>query len=260
MFTSIETITPAYAEAILEGNTANRNVRKNHVDYFVRVIQEGGFATTHQGVAIASDGTLLDGQHRLLAIVKAGIPVRMSVTRGMEKEAFQFIDTGIKRTNGDVTRLGSHTVANIELVLLLLAGRKSMQPDTKTPPYKIEKIYSMASDDFDRLRIMQRKSCYYAIAAYAAYLKSKDERVMDQLAAFMDNKVHLATPSVAVLHQKIMNKKIKTGTKGDNVIVLINAYKHFLPENASKTAVKINFDAAFNEIVEIMQKKFGKVE
>jgi hypothetical protein len=77
----LETIllTPDLAEMFLKNNSANRKLRVTHVDMFVRELQAGTFRTTHQGVAISKSGKLLDGQHRLSAIVKAGIPATMVV-------------------------------------------------------------------------------------------------------------------------------------------------------------------------------------
>lgn len=73
-------ISPEQAAKWLERNDNNRNVNVAKVKKMAKDMREGHWDTTHQGIAIASDGTLVDGQHRLLAIVESGVTVRMNVT------------------------------------------------------------------------------------------------------------------------------------------------------------------------------------
>lgn len=100
--TTLETITPAKAAKMLEHNTTNRRVRYQWRDQLAQAIEDGRWRLTHQGIAFNCDGTLIDGQHRLMAIVKAGKPVTMYVTRGMDRDALYAIDQGKGRTVVDV--------------------------------------------------------------------------------------------------------------------------------------------------------------
>jgi hypothetical protein len=102
LITTLETITPGVAAAYLEQNTTNRRMRYQWRDMLASAITEGRWRLTHQGIAFNCDGTLIDGQHRLAAIVKAGKPVQMYVTRGMPKDALYAIDQGKGRSVVDV--------------------------------------------------------------------------------------------------------------------------------------------------------------
>lgn len=95
--TTIETITPEKAQEYLERNVRNRVINSRSVDSLVRDIKAGSFYLTHQGIAFYDDGTLADGQHRLTAIVLAGRPVQMMVTRYMPHDTKIAIDYGMKR-------------------------------------------------------------------------------------------------------------------------------------------------------------------
>lgn len=105
-------ITPELAENWLTTNTNNRRVRPALVAMLAEEIRAGRWRETHQGIAFAEDGTLIDGQHRLLAVVAAKQSVRMSVTFGVPRDAFSAIDAGCSRTftdralasNEDVTK------------------------------------------------------------------------------------------------------------------------------------------------------------
>lgn len=78
-------ISPEQAKKWLEKNDNNRNINYAKVKKMAKDMKEGHWDTTHQGIAIASDGTLVDGQHRLLAIVESGVTVRMNVTFNASK-------------------------------------------------------------------------------------------------------------------------------------------------------------------------------
>lgn len=64
-------VTPALAKQWLEKNTNNRNVNFAKVKKMAKDMREGHWDTTHQGIAIATDGTLVDGRHRLMAVVES---------------------------------------------------------------------------------------------------------------------------------------------------------------------------------------------
>lgn len=108
MSVNFERITPAIAADWLEHNDANRNLRDARVSAVVRDILDGNFQPTHQGVAFYASGKLADGQHRLRAVVVANKTVVMQVTRGLPEEARPVIDTGTKRTLGDVLHFGGY--------------------------------------------------------------------------------------------------------------------------------------------------------
>jgi hypothetical protein len=90
--TEVETITPEMAKTYLERNTKNRRLESRVVERYASDMRANRFDLTHQGIAFYEDGELADGQHRLSAIVKAGVPVKMLVTRGLDKGSTMQID------------------------------------------------------------------------------------------------------------------------------------------------------------------------
>lgn len=111
MNTKIELITPEAAARILrEANIDNRKLKPRKVEALARDIRAGTFVVTHQGIAFDDEGRLLDGQHRLSAIVLAGKAAQMLVTknlprttrvRGMDLATWDVIDKGIRRSDGE---------------------------------------------------------------------------------------------------------------------------------------------------------------
>lgn len=102
MSTRIELVTPALAAEWLKSNTRNRHLISSKVDSLAAIIASGLWRTTHQGIAFGEDETLYDGQHRLHAVIKAGVPVRVAVTRGLLAPTLEAIDLGTVRKIEDV--------------------------------------------------------------------------------------------------------------------------------------------------------------
>ena len=80
MYSELLTITPSEASKYLANNPANRRLSESEVETLAADMREGRWCITHQGIAIGKTGRLLDGQHRLAAVIKAGVPVQMMVT------------------------------------------------------------------------------------------------------------------------------------------------------------------------------------
>lgn len=81
MKTNIELITPFIAEKMLRNNKANRKLDRNTVKKYANDMEKGLWELSHQGIAFNKDGVLIDGQHRLNAIIMANKDVYIQVTR-----------------------------------------------------------------------------------------------------------------------------------------------------------------------------------
>lgn len=92
----IETIDPSLAKLLLEANVRNRPVSWPHVRRIARDMETGNWRLTHQGIALDRDGRLVDGQHRLHAIVESKTTQRMVVTYNVEPDSFHSIDVAIQ--------------------------------------------------------------------------------------------------------------------------------------------------------------------
>lgn len=95
-------ITPERAEEMLAANTANRPLSRAVVVAFAEAMRRGDWLVTHQGIAFDTDGVLVDGQHRLAAVIEAGLPVDMTVFTEVEPDTFDVLDTGKRRNAADV--------------------------------------------------------------------------------------------------------------------------------------------------------------
>lgn len=95
-------MTPAASAMVLEKmNNHNRRPSPSRVAYFEHVVEAGEFGCTHQGIAIDTNGDLIDGQSRLQAFVNTKKNVVVQVSIGMDPRTFAQVDTGSNRSGRD---------------------------------------------------------------------------------------------------------------------------------------------------------------
>jgi hypothetical protein len=75
-------------------------------------MQRGEWELNGETIKIADDGTLLDGQHRLEAVLHSGATIESVVVRGLPMIAQDTIDTGRRRRLADVLSLEGYPDAN----------------------------------------------------------------------------------------------------------------------------------------------------
>lgn len=97
-------VSPKMAAELLERNASNRPLRPSHVSTLAGIMAKGQFQTTHQGIALNKEGEVIDGQHRLAAIIKSGVTVTMPVAFGVDASDYRalMIDVGLNRTTSDL--------------------------------------------------------------------------------------------------------------------------------------------------------------
>lgn len=100
--TELRKIQPDTAKQMLATNTSNRPIRKNWVEQLSKIILDDEFISTHQGIAFDVTGKLIDGQHRLLACIKANKPITVQVTTGLPISAWYALDQGVNRSYSDL--------------------------------------------------------------------------------------------------------------------------------------------------------------
>lgn len=105
MHSELEKVTPFLAAAYLERNTKNRRMSSARVEAYAAAMQRGEWIFNGDSIRFSVDGALLDGQHRLSAVVKSGTTQNFLVVRGLPKNVFATIDTGAARTASDVIGL-----------------------------------------------------------------------------------------------------------------------------------------------------------
>lgn len=98
---AIEEITPAKARAYLGKSEGNRKIRHKHVEHLANTIVAGKWKMTGEAIQVDTNGRLMNGHHRLHAVIKANHPIKNLVVCNLPPDAMNHIDTGKSRTAAD---------------------------------------------------------------------------------------------------------------------------------------------------------------
>lgn len=153
-------VTPADAQGWLEENVLNRNISWETVGNLSDQIKANDWQLDGNAIKFGiatpefieeltnkvgehdikvGDNVLLDGQHRLLAIIDAGIPVPTYVIHGLDPKAQMVMDTGRRRSLGDQLKLRGEKntqqlAATITRVILTRIGEKALRTPARYRP------------------------------------------------------------------------------------------------------------------------------
>ena len=101
-----KTITPEIAKKMLENNIiSNRKPTVANVNRYAEMMKKGLWINCHvQPIIFSNEGELMDGQHRLHAVIKSGKTIKFNVVYA-DKSIMPTIDDGKKRTPGDACKI-----------------------------------------------------------------------------------------------------------------------------------------------------------
>lgn len=105
MKTEVLLVTPSMAEKWLGNNTQNRKVNLGRVSFYAKAMSESKWELNGESLKFDSEGILIDGQHRLLAIIKAGVSIKTFIIQGLPSDVFKTIDTGRPRSGSDTLKI-----------------------------------------------------------------------------------------------------------------------------------------------------------
>lgn len=98
----MELMTPEKAEKLLKSNFNNRKINRRNVIKYKNAILNNEYNTTGDCILIDKYGDLLNGQHRLTAIVEANIPVVVDIKYGVNPDVKYVQNTGRATSQNDL--------------------------------------------------------------------------------------------------------------------------------------------------------------
>lgn len=151
-------VTPLMAEQWLrENNTHNRKYYENTALGYEKDIKNDAWCVNNQGIGFDVNGVLIDGQHRLAAVVKAGRPVKMLVVTGLperqgkaEMPTQGTIDRVKVRSVGDnLSLVRGIDNANTKVAIANVIALKVMGTNQRTSAYTAYKIIDLYADELE---------------------------------------------------------------------------------------------------------------
>lgn len=85
-------ITPRIAKTMLSHNTGNRPLRKAVVQRYATDMENGDWQDNGDPIRFDTNGRLIDGQHRLEAVILSDTPIDAWVLRGLKPETQKTMD------------------------------------------------------------------------------------------------------------------------------------------------------------------------
>lgn len=102
MHTKTVEVTPELAQKMLTAMGPNRKITRGRVMQYAKDMKANLWRENGETLKFGADGVLIDGQHRLEAVVIADKSIPFLVAYDLDEKAFDTIDTGKARTSGDV--------------------------------------------------------------------------------------------------------------------------------------------------------------
>lgn len=130
MRSETRTITPDEAADLLTKNDSNRPLSKSVAHGFAEAIKRGEWKLTHQGIALDKKGNLVDGQHRLAAIVEAETPIETLVFTQVDSDTFDVLDVGRKRSAADALAIAGEKNTHLLASMLRIVWLYNTRPDS----------------------------------------------------------------------------------------------------------------------------------
>jgi len=138
----VATVTPEMAMHLLDANTNNRPLNQQHVNRIARQISDGKWKYNGDSIKIARNNDILDGQHRLWAVVEAKQPIETVIVRDLDPDAFATIDT-IRKPRSGADVLSMHGVTHHRVIIStalqwLIRWQRKVIEDYRAPKNRVE--------------------------------------------------------------------------------------------------------------------------
>lgn len=193
-------VTPEMAREWLALNKTNRSTRHVRIAAYANDMADGRWPFTGDPIRFAgSNGNkqLVDGQHRLLALIEAGVTLPFLVVTNLDASSMSVIDTGASRTPGDTLQLqgvenANRTAAIARVLISYEAGRLGdttwyARNITRSKLSEFVLANAKALEDSQDIARRLRRRGFNATAAGAwHFLAARDDSTEDLLELYLE--------------------------------------------------------------------------
>jgi hypothetical protein len=238
----VEDISPVKAAEYLKFNKSNRHLVEARVQFYQRQMERGQWKLTGDPIRFNSSD-LIDGQHRLQAIVRSGVTIRMLVIRNLDSDVFDVLDTGRNRQAGDV--LSSYGYGNV--FLLASAGRYLYHIERQIVPSNPSLSNAEILQTVNRHRdivslvtdIQAHKFARSGVLVAILYWLEQCPKGDGFVEAFLTGADLKVTSPIYQLRERVINDRTLIATKRNRVIVIAMIFRTFNNWLAGKPFTKL---------------------
>lgn len=189
--TLIGIITPELANELLKLNMENnRGIATATVNKYAREMGEGQWLISDP-IKFSVGGELVDGQHRLNAVIKSGLPQTFVIILGYPKESAEVLDQGKKRNARDIACIRGHKIGNVDVSVVRMIYSMANNPtgNCHSPVLPSRNVASLCAIYKDRLDFAgsysgKKNAIRYApvlASVFAAYPYENHQRLLEFL-------------------------------------------------------------------------------
>lgn len=230
-------ISPDIASEMLKRNIRNRPVKRQQVIDLAEEMRSGRWKMNGDAIRFGVDGTLIDGQHRLMAVIESAKTIQFAAAYDVEEGSFDTIDVGRKRSISDTLSVcgeinTSHLAAALKVVCeyesgLPFSGKRFTNIDAEEtlanhPELRVSVSYCHTTRGLIPNSVAS--SCHYLFSRIDKELANEFiDRLIDGTA------IDSGHPILVLRNKLIDNKKAKGKLANRYLMALtIRAWNHFV--------------------------------
>jgi hypothetical protein len=247
-------IDPALAEKWLDTrHLNNRYTRKAKIRNYANDMLAGLWYENGDMIRLAVDGELLDGMHRLLAIIKANIEITLWVAFDVPKPAMETIDIGAVRSLNDHLKMGGehNNVVQAGITRRYYAWTKGFRIYAGGSPYPsllmLRNFYAEHRDDIrfaakigeDIRRKTQFLKVTYAGMFFLITADIDHDEAIEFKDRVLDGEGLSQNHPIAALRRRLLGYGAKDLTDWERLAMFINAWNLWRDEQTAETIYKV---------------------
>ena len=181
-FMGVMTITPEIATKMLEKNFVNRRLNKDRIATYAHDMKNGAWEKVSDGLSLQfdSDENLMNGQHRLNAIIQSGVSQNMFIFQSDISSSAMSVpfDTGMIRSLAMITRKSKDYVGMISFFSYKGTDYKKLTPamisnfENSLTKEQMELLEKLSSRHTKGMSIPVRCAFFFA---YVLGIKTREE-------------------------------------------------------------------------------------
>lgn len=255
MTTTVEMIGPEKAEEYTRKAHPNqRKLRNNAVEQYAAAMKAGQWVLTPDGIAFDCEGNLIQGNHRLHAILRSGMTLPFNVTRNASEKSFAVLDQGLRRSYADA--IGAPR-KDIELATVMVRVISNNNAQGRSV-HDAANIYYCLRPYIDSMNAAWSRTSRAGITA-AVRSGVLFRHVMGENAAYLGkmysamvtNDYESFSPVCAALYRRLTDNNLSaTGWSSKELLNFALAFKYFDSAREQQRRVSITQD----EITQIRNK------
>lgn len=138
MYSRVETITPDIAKQYLKHNTTNRGISKKVISKYADDMKNGKWELNGSSISFYKNGTLANGQHRLMAVVQSGATIETLVVYDVD-ESVHIYDRLLVRTPAHIMQFAGYetvfanntSVGTINYLFVAFLGKSDVSDNAR---------------------------------------------------------------------------------------------------------------------------------